>query len=98
MYPGQTHRLRRNLLNFVLVADLGSTDGLAAAAAAHALFQQNLPIRWGILPANTSLRIRAFLANPHCAVKTMSSSLIYAPPGRLTWNKPLTKFCNVPTL
>ena len=59
IYPGQTHRIRRNLLNFVLVVDLGSSDGLAAVTAAQALFQQSLPIRWGILPANTSLRIRA---------------------------------------
>jgi len=57
MYPGQTHRIRRNLLNFVLAVDLGTPDGLAAAAAAQTLFQQQLPIRWGVLPLNTSLRI-----------------------------------------
>ena len=72
IYPGQMHRVRRNLLNFVLVVDLGSSDGLAAAAAAHALIQQNLPIRWGILPANTSLRIRANeqYRSPHSAVNS----------------------------
>ena len=57
MYPGQTHRIRRNLLNFVLAVDLGTPDGLAAAAAAQTLFQQQLPVRWGVLPLNTSLRI-----------------------------------------
>ena len=57
MYPGQTARIRRNLLNFVLAVDLGSADGLSAAAAAQTLFSQQLPIRWGILPLNTSLRI-----------------------------------------
>ncbi len=57
MYPGQSHRIRRNLLNFVLAVDLGTPDGLAAAAAAQSLFQQQLPIRWGVLPLNTSLRI-----------------------------------------
>lgn len=57
LYPGQTHRIRRNLLNFVLAVDLGSPEGLGAAAAAHSLHQQQLPVRWGILPLNTSLRI-----------------------------------------
>ena len=59
----------------MLVVDLGSSDGLAAAAVAQALVQQSLPIRWGILPANTSLRIRTDNVKPHSSFVAVSTSI-----------------------
>ena len=50
MYPGQMVALGKNLLNFVLVADMGTAEGLELVAAAHSIYTQQVPVRFGIVP------------------------------------------------
>lgn len=53
VYPGQMVTVRKNLFNAVLVADLGTAEGLELVAAAHGVYRQQWPVRFGLLSVSS---------------------------------------------
>ena len=63
MYPGQMVAVGKNLLNFVLVADLGTAEGVGLITAAHNLYTQQMPVRFGLIPVLTGALAKPLVYN-----------------------------------